>query len=68
MPKFLQSIGVDCVIAGGMGPNAIMMLEAAGIKPILGVTGRIEDVLNAFLAGTLQGGESLCDHSHRCEH
>jgi predicted Fe-Mo cluster-binding NifX family protein len=68
VPKFLQSIGVDCVIAGGMGPNAIMMLEAAGIKPILGVTGRVEDVLNAFLAGTLQGGESLCDHSHRCEH
>lgn len=26
VPKFLQSIGVDCIIAGGMGPRAIMML------------------------------------------
>ncbi len=64
VPRFLQSIGVDYIIAGGMGPKAIMMLQAAGIQPILGVTGRVEEVLKAFLEGTLKGGESLCDHSH----
>ncbi len=64
VPRFLQSLGVDYVIAGGMGPNAIMMLQSAGINPILGVTGRVEEVLSAFLNGTLQAGESLCDHPH----
>ncbi len=64
VPRFLQSLGVDCVIAGGMGPNAIMMLEAAGIRPILGITGKVEDVVAAFLQGSLQPGESLCDHPH----
>jgi len=64
VPKFLQSIGVDYIIAGGMGPKAVMMLESMGIQVILGVTGKVKDVLNAFLAGTLKGGESLCDHLH----
>lgn len=70
VPKFLQSIGVDCIIAGGMGPRAVMMLESAGIQPILGVTGRAEDALKAYLKGTLKSGESLCDHphGHNCEH
>ena len=68
VPKFLQSIGVDCIIVGGMGPKAIMMFESMGIQVILGVTGKVEDALNAFLAGTLKGGESLCDHLHRHRH
>ncbi len=64
VPRFLQSIGVDYIIAGGMGPKAIMMLQSVGIQPILGVTGRVEDVLKAFIEGSLKGGESLCDHSY----
>ena len=70
VPRFLQSIGVDCIIAGGMGPKAVMMFESMGIQVVLGVTGKVKDVLNAFIAGTLRGGESLCDrpHEHGCEH
>ncbi|RKX59405.1 MAG: dinitrogenase iron-molybdenum cofactor [Thermodesulfobacteriota bacterium] len=69
VPSFLQNLGVDVIIAGGMGPRAIMMLESAGIKPILGVTGKVEDVLTQFIAGNLKSGESLCEHPHRhCRH
>ncbi|PMP97640.1 MAG: dinitrogenase iron-molybdenum cofactor [Thermodesulfobacterium geofontis] len=70
VPRFLQNMGVNCIIAGGMGPRAVMILESAGIQPILGVTGKVEDVLKAYLKGTLKGGESLCEHPHGhfCEH
>ncbi len=70
VPAFLQSQNVDVIIAGGMGPRAVMMLEQAGIRVILGVTGRVEDVIAAFIEGSLQGGESLCDHphGHSCGH
>ncbi len=70
VPAFLQSQNVDVIIAGGMGPRAQMMLEQSGIKVILGVTGRVEDVVAALINGTLRGGESLCDHphGHSCGH
>ena len=69
VPMFLQSQQVDCIIAGGMGPRAQMMLESAGIKVILGITGRVEEVLESFINRTLTPGESLCDHPHEhCKH
>jgi len=62
VPNFLSTLGVNCIIAGGMGPRAVAMFESMGIQVILGVSGRIQDVLNAFIAGTLKGGENLCEH------
>ncbi|QER41639.1 dinitrogenase iron-molybdenum cofactor [Thermodesulfobacterium sp. TA1] len=69
VPNFLKSQGVNYVIAGGMGPNAIMMLESFGIRVVLGIIGRVEEVIEAFLKGNLRGGESLCEHGdHECRH
>ncbi len=69
VPGFLKNLGVNVIIAGGMGPKAVAMLESFGIQPILGVTGPVEEVLAAFIQGTLLSGESLCDHSgHPCSH
>ncbi|WP_353683433.1 NifB/NifX family molybdenum-iron cluster-binding protein [Thermodesulfovibrio sp. 3907-1M] len=69
VPMFLRNQNVDCVISGGMGPNAVMNLQSSGIKVIVGVTGKVEDVIAQFLSGTLSGGESLCEHGHgHCEH
>jgi predicted Fe-Mo cluster-binding NifX family protein len=69
VPMFLKNQNVDCVIAGGMGPKAIMMLESFGIKVLVGVTGKIEEVIEAFIKGTLITGESLCEHGeHSCQH
>lgn len=69
VPMFLRKQNVACVIAGGMGPNAVMNLQAAGIKVIVGVTGKVEEVLDKFINGTLTGGESLCEHGeHHCKH
>lgn len=62
VPRFLKSQSVDFVGAGGMGPNAVMNLQASGIKVIVGVTGSIDETVEKFLKGSLKGGESLCEH------
>lgn len=70
VPMFLRNQNVNCVIAGGMGPNAVMNLQASGIRVIVGVTGKVEEVIDKFLNGTLTSGESLCEHGEHgtCKH
>jgi len=60
IPQFLHSKGVSCIVCGGMGRRAIGFFEQAGIQTIVGVTGKIQDVLSQLQKGTLVGGESLC--------
>jgi len=69
LPDYLARLGVDVVIAGGMGPRAQGLFAARGVRPVIGAGGRVDDVVAAFLAGTLVTGESRCDHGpgHRCE-
>jgi len=68
LPKFLSNKGVQFVIAGGMGPKAIGFFNDFGIKTLVGVTGKVEDVINEFIKGTLKGGQSQCDHPHETKH
>jgi len=60
IPQFLHSKGVNCIVCGGMGRRATGFFEQAGIQTVLGVTGKIRDVLSQLQNGTLVGGESLC--------
>ena len=60
LPEFLQGKGVVQIIAGGMGQRALILFEEKGITPVLGVSGKIEDVLEQISAGSLKGGESSC--------
>ena len=60
LPQFLHQQGVSCIIAGGMGQRALMLFEHSGIKAIVGVSGKIDDVIEKITEGTLAGGESLC--------
>ena len=62
LPAMLHDLGVECVIAGGMGPRAQQMFEQYGIATIVGVAGAAHEALSQFAKGTLEGGESLCDH------
>lgn len=68
LPKYLHNKGVNCVIAGGMGPKAIGFFNDFGIKTIIGISGKIDDVIDDFIKGTLQSGESQCDHQHERGH
>ena len=60
LPEFLQGKGVQCIIAGGMGGRASTLFAEKNIEPILGISGRIDDVIESLKKGSLQGGESLC--------
>jgi len=62
LPAMLHDLGVECVIAGGMGPRAQGMFEQYGISTIVGVSGAAPDALSQFANGTLEGGDSTCDH------
>jgi len=60
IPRFLHERGVSCILAGGMGPRASGFFEELGMQAIVGVSGKIDNVLDQLLKGTLRGGESLC--------
>lgn len=70
IPKFLNELGAEQVICGGMGPRAAEMFAGMGIGVIAGVTGGVDTAVDRLLAGTLLGGESLCTHEegHECDH
>ena len=53
VPNFLKSLGVDVVLAYGMGPRAQGFFSSLGIKTVTGAYGRIRDVIRGFLSGNL---------------
>jgi len=60
IPQFLHEKGVQCIIAGGMGMRATGFFQELGIQAIVGIEGKIDDVVEQIKKGTLKGGESLC--------
>jgi predicted Fe-Mo cluster-binding NifX family protein len=60
IPQFLHQKGVNCIVAAGMGMRARGFFDEVGMQAILGITGRIDDVIRKLQNGILQGGESLC--------
>ncbi len=54
------------MIAAGMGPRAVQILEANGVQVVLGAMGQDPDALvAAYLEGSLAAtGESCHDHGH----
>jgi len=60
LPQFLKDRGVNTIIAGGMGSRAKELFDQAKISFILGIEGKIQNVISNLLAGTLEGGEDLC--------
>ncbi len=60
IPEFLHRNGVNCIIAGGMGMRATAFFQEYNIDTIVGVNGKINDVIEQLKSGALKGGESLC--------
>jgi len=61
LPDFLHKKGVACIVAGGMGGKAQGLFAEKGIQTIVGITGKIDEVVQKLVSGTLEGGESLCN-------
>lgn len=60
LPNFLAELGVKYIICGGMGNRAQMLFAEKKIIPVIGVTGKIKEVIEKFVQGKLKSGESFC--------
>ena len=63
LPAWLHEQGANVIIAGGMGNRAQQLFAHNDITVVVGVPADTpEDLANAYLNGTLETGENVCDH------
>lgn len=68
LPNYLNDIGVNVIISGGMGGGAIDIFNEKGIKVIVGASGEAKAAVEAYLKGVLKSTGSICnEHQHRDE-
>ena len=60
LPQFFHQKGIECIIAGGMGGNAVNLFNQFNIRQYVGISGKIDDIIERLLNGTLITGDSLC--------
>lgn len=65
LPNFLNDLGVNVIISGGMGGGAVEIFNEHGIIVVTGASGDAETATNSFLSGELKPGGGICDqHNH----
>ena len=63
LPRWLHEQGATVIIAGGMGQRAQGLFADNGIEVVVGAQPADPDaVVAAYLAGTLEVGQNVCDH------
>ena len=63
LPRWLHQQEVDVIIAGGMGRRAQQLFAENDIAVVVGAPGdTFDELAKAYLDGTLQTGENVCDH------
>ncbi len=63
LPRWLHEQGANVIIAGGMGQRAQSLFADNDIVVIVGAAGDTpEQIVTAYLAGTLKAGVNVCDH------
>lgn len=65
LPNFLNDMGVNVIISGGMGGGAVDIFNQHGIEVIVGATGASLAAAEMYLEGLLKSTGSVChDHQH----
>jgi len=68
LPNFLNDMGVNVIIAGGMGGGAVTIFNEKGIEVITGAKGSAEVAATSYLQGVLKSSGSIChEHQHHDE-
>jgi len=63
LPKWLHEQGANVIIAGGMGSRAQDLFAENGIKVVIGAPSVTpEQLVDAYVEGTLKSGDNVCDH------
>lgn len=65
LPNFLNDMGVNVIISGGMGGGAIEIFNEKGIEVITGASGSAGEAVNKYVHGELKSTGSVChEHQH----
>ena len=64
LAPFLKNLNVDVLICGNMGMGAKTALGETGINIIAGVEGKVDEVVNEYLVGTLKSNPNVECHEH----
>jgi predicted Fe-Mo cluster-binding NifX family protein len=68
LPVFLHDMGVNVIIAGGMGGGAVEIFDEKGIEVVTGASGDTKEAAASYLAGSLVSSGSVChEHQHHDE-
>lgn len=63
LPRWLAEKGAEMIIAGGMGGRAQGLFQQQNIAVLVGAPSDVpEAIVDAYLQGTLQTGDNVCDH------
>ena len=63
LPRWLHELGVNVIIAGGMGQRAHQLFTQNDIKVVTGAPSDApENLILAYLQDALVTGENVCDH------
>ncbi|MDD2481560.1 MAG: NifB/NifX family molybdenum-iron cluster-binding protein [Lutispora sp.] len=69
LPNYLNDLGVNVIIAGGMGGGAIEIFNEKKIEVITGAVGDPSNNVEDYLKGKLKSTGSIChahEHSDSC--
>jgi predicted Fe-Mo cluster-binding NifX family protein len=67
VPGFINSLGADVMLTGGMGARAIMFFQQYGIDGVTGAYGTVRQSVESYLGGQLRGAEACREsqmHGH----
>ncbi len=68
LPNFLNDLGVNVIISGGMGGGAVEIFNEKGIEVITGAEGNAETAVKNYVQGELKSNEVIChEHQHHDE-
>lgn len=64
LPNYLNDLGVNVIISGGMGGAAVDIFNSKNIEVIVGASGNAKAAAEAYLKGELKSTGSVC-HEHK---
>ena len=67
VPAFINSLGANVMLTGGMGGRAIMFFQQFGIEGVTGAYGTVRQSVESYLGGQLKGA-APCKESEEHGH
>lgn len=67
VPAFIDSLGANVMLTGGMGGRAIMFFQQFGIEGVTGAFGTVRQSIERYLGGQLTGAapcKESSEHGH----